>query len=286
MKHLISAEQLNRSINVGENIVIVDCQFALNDPEAGHKAYLASHIPGAHYLHLDRDLSSGTSKHGGRHPLPDFSKLQKTLEAFGANQASHFIFYDAQKGAYACRAWWLLHYCGIKNASVLNGGLAAWQKHFSLTTKRTELPNSKVRTESQPLQLKPGQLKTRSESDIVNNSQVGLLVDSRETARFQGLAEPIDPIAGHIPGAINLPWQTATTDEGIFLDEDSSRRRLASLLKHGDQLTVYCGSGVTACVNIFALSQLGINAALYPGSWSDWCSYTTAENSSTRVATD
>lgn len=287
MTHLISADNLNTLIKHKANVVIFDCRFALNDPEAGRLAYTAGHIPGAHYLDLNLDLSSAVAKHGGRHPLPNIANLQQKLRDCGANQASQIVLYDAHKGAYACRAWWLLAYCGVKNVRVLNGGLGAWQQHFSLTQQETNTPSSAK--EGAALQLTPGQLKVRDYQDILNNRDIGQLVDSRETPRFRGITEPIDPIAGHIPGAINLPWQTATDDAGFFLDEAAAKQRLSECLHQESPPTVYCGSGVTACVNIFAMAQLGIEAALYPGSWSDWCSYITDEindeNRSARVAT-
>ncbi|MDN3639363.1 sulfurtransferase [Simiduia curdlanivorans] len=293
MPYLISAYHLNTLIEQKpaqkNKLVIFDCRFALNDPEAGRLAYLAGHIPGAHYLDLNLDLSSAVAEHGGRHPLPNISALQHKLQDCGVSQDSQIVLYDAHKGAYACRAWWLLTYCGIENVRVLNGGLGAWQQHFSLSQQIAETRSSAK--DGPPLQLTPGQLKIRDHQDIVNKNGIGELIDSRELARFQGITEPIDPIAGHIPGAINLPWQTATDDEGFFLDQEAAKLRLSralnqqhlASLKHPP--TVYCGSGVTACVNIFAMAQLGIEAALYPGSWSDWCSYVTEENRSARVAT-
>ncbi|BFM11263.1 sulfurtransferase [Simiduia litorea] len=283
MKNLITASKLKAMIDNADNLVIFDCRFALNDAEAGRLAYLAGHIPNAHYLDLNRDLSSPVTKHGGRHPLPNFSNLQEKLQSCGVNQTSHIVLYDAHKGAYACRAWWLLAYCGIKTVSILDGGLAAWQQQFSLSQQEASIET--YTKDINPLQLTPGQLNIRNQQDIIDNREIGALIDSREAPRFDGTTEPIDPIAGHIPGAINLPWQTATTDDGFFLNEEAAKRRLSHLVNQNSAPTVYCGSGVTACVNIFALAQIGVEAALYPGSWSDWCSYITDANRSARVAT-
>jgi thiosulfate/3-mercaptopyruvate sulfurtransferase len=252
------------------NAVIFDCRFSLADPQEGEMLYRQGHITGAHYLHLERDLSSSVQKHGGRHPLPDPAVFVDLLASYGVGPETEVIAYDDHRLAYAARLWWLVKSLGFKPPILLNGGLQAWRAVGGEV--ETSIPVVTERT--------AGVSERRSFSgycdiDGLRDAQERgcTVIDSREERRYQGLEEPIDPVAGHIPGALNHPWQGVTDNTGKFLDEETQRRRWGDVLE-AKETVVYCGSGVTACVNLFSLASLGRDdALLYSGSWSDWCSY-------------
>lgn len=248
--------------------VLLDCRFSLADPAEGRAQYLRGHIPGAHYLDLDRDLAAPALKHGGRHPLPDAAAFAARLAACGVGPATEVVAYDDSRLAFAARLWWLMRSLGYRPPRLLNGGYQAWLAAGGQPD--TEVPGALSHTVEQPAGF-------GGYCDISGlreaQARGALLVDSREERRYQGLEEPIDPVAGHIPGAINRPWQGVTGPDGRALDIDGLRRHWGDALE-SERLVVYCGSGVTACVNLFSLALLGReDATLYAGSWSDWCSY-------------
>ena len=261
-QNLITATELAQLPK--ERLVIVDCRFSLADVHLGEQHYQHSHIAGAHYLHLDRDMSSPVAAHGGRHPLPEVECFQQKLRDIGVSTNSLVVAYDDQRFAFASRLWWLLRYLGHDQVKVLDGGFKAWQQ-AGLPCDH-EIPHAQ-----------PGNFNARPKASLlVNRQQVidrdlqTLLIDSREAPRYQGLEEPIDPVAGHIEGAVNYPWQAVSSEQGLW----QTGYRPWSALKPGQEVMVYCGSGVTACVNLLSLAQAGIaDAKLYAGSWSDWCSY-------------
>lgn len=260
---LISASELQ--LHLGKGFVVVDCRFNLMDKTQGLTLYRQGHIPGAFYLDLERDLSSPIQVHGGRHPLPDFEQLQEKCRAMGVNQLSTVVVYDDSRMAYAARAWWLLKHMGLADVRILDGGFNAWVANKGAIDRREPAPkhgNFKLHLQEN---------KTISRDDILHNDSIRL-IDSREARRFEGLEEPIDPIAGHIPNAVNFFWQDVTNDKG-FVKSLAEQQAHWNTLPTTGNLGVYCGSGVTACVNIFSLHLCGIDAKLYPGSWSDWCSY-------------
>ena len=250
--------------------VIFDCRFSLFQTGEGEALYHQGHIPGAHYLHLERDLSAPVRLHGGRHPLPDPNAFASLLADFGVSKYTVVIAYDDHRHAYAARLWWLMKSLGFKPPVLINGGYRAW------------LASGGQATTAIPLRKDAGKRSTDAavfsgHCDIdglrVAQGEGTVVVDSREEKRFLGLEEPIDPIAGHIPAAVNRPWQGVTDSSGHFLSESGQRAHWGEILED-DKLIVYCGSGVTACVNLFSLSLLGRDdAVLYAGSWSDWCSY-------------
>jgi len=250
-------------------VAIADCRFSLADPELGRQQYQASHIPRAYYLDLNRDLSSPVGQHGGRHPLPNPTHLANKLSAMGINSQTLVIVNDDSRFAFAARLWWLLRYLGHNQVAVLDGGFKGWLS--------AGYPVTDTIPKRAPSQFIP-QLQQEQVVDIEaviarKNRPEVVLVDSRESDRFAGEREPIDKIAGHIPGAVNYPWQEVSDDQGYLLSEASQRRRWEKL-KQAEELLVYCGSGVTACVNLLSLEMAGVHTAkLYAGSWSDWCSY-------------
>jgi thiosulfate/3-mercaptopyruvate sulfurtransferase len=255
------------------NLVILDCQFSLADAQAGRRQYESGHIPGAYYVDLNQDLSSPMGQHGGRHPLPNLTELAEKFAAMGIHSGGNqepttVVVYDNGL-AIAPRCWWLLRYMGHDAVKVLDGGFKAWQAAGWEVTD--EVPQSQERGEfllsvRSHWAIDINQVKAQKDLPGV------VLVDSREGDRYRGEREPIDPIAGHIPGAINYPWTEIMDAEGYFLSEAQQRQRWAA--HQSDKMLVYCGSGVTACANLLSLEAAGIaDAKLYVGSWSDWCSY-------------
>lgn len=248
--------------------VLVDCRFSLADPAAGERAYRAGHIPDAFYLHLERDLSGPVGQHGGRHPLPDPTVLAATLAGFGIGPETPVIAYDDNRFAFAARLWWLMRALGYRPPRLLNGGYAGW-------LQGSGAPQQSVPA-ARPVSA-PAVGDYRGACDIDGlralQAQGATLVDAREERRYLGLEEPIDPVAGHIPGAVNRPWVGVTDADGRALGRKALCAHWGDALGR-PQLAVYCGSGVTACVNLWSLDQLGRgDAVLYAGSWSDWCSH-------------
>lgn len=252
-------------------LVILDCRFALEDPEYGKRAYAAGHIAGAHHADLERDLS-GPVRSGvtGRHPLPDPAALTRRLRDWGVSGESDVVLYDDGPGAFAARAWWLLAWLGKREGVyLLDGGLQAWRDAGLSLSQEMPAPGGGD-FEGEPdasLVLSADQLAQRSEQ-----AQTSLL-DARARPRFRGEVEPIDPVAGHIPGALCAPFTDNLGPDGRFLPAQSLRERFAGLLggKPAEGLVAYCGSGVTACHNLFALCLAGYPLApLYAGSWSEW----------------
>ncbi|MEG4230151.1 sulfurtransferase [Microcoleus sp. N9_B2] len=251
-------------------VVIIDCRFSLADPELGQKQYQESHIPGAFYLDLNRDLASSVGKHGGRHPLPNIEELADKLSAIGINSSETLVVaYDDSRLAFSARLWWLLRYMGHSKVALLDGGFSGWKAAGYPVTNILPEPREGnfVAHLQQDLAVDIEAVKERK--DLPEK----VLVDSRESERYEGLREPIDPIAGHIPGAVNYPWQGVTDETGKVRSASEQKQRWTELEK-AEEIIVYCGSGVTACVNLLSLEIAGIpDAKLYVGSWSDWCSY-------------
>jgi thiosulfate/3-mercaptopyruvate sulfurtransferase len=251
------------------NWVVVDCRFNLLDPEAGRRAYRQGHIPGAYYAHLEEDLSGPVTPDSGRHPLPAAQHLAHTLGKWGIRETSQVVVYDDAGGAIAARLWWLLRWLGHRACAVLNGGLPAW--------KGQNLPLSTAMPEHHI-----GVFPERHNDDLwVDSATVlatvvqgdALLLDARANARYRGEQEPIDPVAGHIPNAVNLPLEGNLTREGRFLEPAALRSRFAAVLgeRAPAQVLHMCGSGVTACHNLLAMEVAGLQGArLYVGSWSEW----------------
>lgn len=261
------------------DLKIIDCRFRLGQSNWGLEQYQQGHLPGAYYLDLDRDLSSPVALHGGRHPLPDPDQLAEKLATIGINSGETWVIaYDDSRFAFASRLWWLLRYLGHDKVALLDGGWPGWQRNYYPVSQ--EIPPSL-----------PGNFIAKPQSDWIvdietvkanQENPLSVLIDSRESDRYRGEREPIDPIAGHIPGAICLPWQEVTDEQGNCLPIEAQQERWADYTNQ-QEIIVYCGSGVTACVNLFSLAIAqrpsaiaGLSPAkLYPGGWSDWCSYLT-----------
>jgi len=270
MKHIVPVKWLLARLYESD-VVIVDCRFQLGKPESGREAYEESHIPGAVYLDLEKDLSAPVGEHGGRHPLPDAAELTAKLGKVGISNDTRVVAYDDQGGAMASRLWWLMKYLGHENVFVMDGGFTAWKNAGCPVSaeQKVLIPARFVATVQHNL---------LGEVDEVRES-LGtgryVLVDSREAPRYRGEAEPIDRVAGHIPGARNLFWAEGRQADGTWKSAEEQRERFADAgLSQDDEIVVYCGSGVTATPNVLALGEAGfIRVKLYAGSWSDWISY-------------
>lgn len=263
---IVSADWLRLHLN-DPQIVILDCRFSLMEPDSGIHQYETSHIPGAHYLHLNHDLASPVQRHGGRHPLPDFDRFTAKLQQMGISNETWVVCYDSARLSYASRAWWLLRYLGHDRTLLLNGGWQAWTAMRYPTTKEVPAPQSGQFTPN----IQDHWTVDIQEVKAKLNQPGTVLIDSRETVRYRGDREPIDPVAGHIPGALSYPWQQVTDERGFINIEMQADRW--TKIRDQSEIIVYCGSGVTACVNLLSLTLVGLDAKLYVGSWSDWCSY-------------
>lgn len=251
-------------------VVIVDCRFSLADPKLGQQQYQTSHIQGSHYLDLNLDSSSPVGEHGGRHPLPNPNDLAHKLATIGVNfQETLVVAYDDSRFAFASRLWWLLLYLGHNQVAVLDGGFSKWQEAGYPVTDM--IPQPQIATFTPQIQTQ--KLVDIEAVKLKKDLPQVVLLDSRESDRYRGEREPIDKIAGHIPGAVNYPWLEVTDSSGYLISPLEQRKRFLKL-ENAEEILVYCGSGVTACVNLLALEIAGIHTGkLYAGSWSDWISY-------------
>ncbi len=275
---LISAEQLAAQLREEvsqKNLVIVDCRHDLMDAQAGRNAYDAGHIPRAIFANLDSDLSG--SKYdadgvfAGRHPLPKVDDLLQTLRRFGINDDSQVVAYDAHGGMFAARLWWLLRSIGHASVAVLDGGIGAW------TANGNPLQTEAVHNSAGNIALRAALTKQVNVHDVLNNLSASSelqhqVIDARAADRFRGENETIDPVGGHIPGAKNRFFKDNLQADGRFKSAQQLRQEWLDLITEPRKSIMQCGSGVTACHNLLALEVAGLSgAALYPGSWSEWC---------------
>lgn len=270
-KMLISAEELFELQRSG-SCVIVDCRFSLSDPEAGHQAYLKAHIPGAVYANLDIDLSGPRTDGSGRHPLPDTTRFSEFLAGIGWRLGSVVVAYDDMGGAFAARLWWLMKYFDHNQGALLDGGFPAWLAAGYATTEGTDDMNIPA---APPIPLSPREDMVLSAEEVEAGLACAniILVDARAPERYHGEVEPVDAIAGHIPGAKNLPI-------GLSLDQDNHFKPAKDILHQWQafqdagsdgHLVHMCGSGITACFNQFAAELAGLEGSrIYSGSWSEW----------------
>lgn len=260
---LISAAELERRLG-RVSLRIADCRFYLAEPDRGAAEYVGGHIPGARYFSLDDDLTA--TRGPGRHPLPDAGVFAGLVGAAGIGNEHDVIAYDNAGGGIAARLWWMLRSLGHTRVQVLDGGWEAWNatsRPISTSVPRWD----------------PALFSGASEwTGIITAEQIEadntglLLVDARASERYRGDDEPIDPVAGHIPGAVNIPYQGNVAAGGLFLSRADLEERYAATIDSPLTTVSYCGSGVTACNNLLALAVIGhTDALLYPGSWSDWC---------------
>ncbi len=249
--------------------VVVDCRFTLTDPQAGRRAYAQGHIPGARYAHLDHDLSSPVTPGSGRHPLPDPAMLARKLGAWGIDERAQVVAYDEDAGVFASRLWWLLRWLGHEAVAVLDGGLAKWRREGRALSTATPVPTARVFHPRVDDRL---WVSTSVVEQAVASGD-RLLIDARAGERFRGEVEPLDPVAGHIPGARNRPSSANLGEDGCMLAPQILREQFLELLRDTPPTEVIstCASGVTACHNLLAMEHAGLaGARLYAGSWSEW----------------
>lgn len=263
---LLSAKQLEAGLREGDCLA-VDCRFELENPARGREAWLDGHIPGACYAHLDEDLSSPIEPHTGRHPLPSTRRFANFLGRIGWTDDRLLVAYDDGPGAFALRLWWLMRYHG-KPAALLDGGLAAWKSAGGAF----EAGETACRQAAAP-ELRPDPAMAVQTAELAEEPGRFTIVDARGSERFTGAVEPLDSRAGHIPGALNRPFGSNLELNGRFRDAEELREDFEDLLGEADPGTVVhsCGSGVSACHNLFAMELAGLTGTrLYPGSWSEW----------------
>lgn len=264
---LVSAEQLAQHLH-DPQWVVIDCRFALTRPESGRQAYAKAHIPAARYAHLNQDLSGAITPASGRHPLPNAALLAHKLGFWGVDERKQIVVYDDSFGSMAVRLWWLLRWLGHDAVALLDGGFASWQRQGRELT--AEVPVIRP-TEFQPFADDSLWIDSVDMLEAVQRKRV--IVDARAEERFSGFIEPLDKVAGHIPGSLNSPFEDNLDLRGHFLSAEELRAHYESLL-HGtrpDEVIHMCGSGVTACHNLLALEIAGLpGGKLYAGSWSEW----------------
>lgn len=264
---LVNTETLARHLEHPDWLVF-DCRFELADPQAGERAWQAGHVPGAVYAHLERELSGPVRKHTGRHPLPDSRACADWLGRNGVGPGVQVVVYDDCGGAFAARLWWLLRWLGHESVAVLDGGWQAWLAENRPVSTRP--PQTRPRT-FRPRLREELRIDVDGVLAIAEGRQAGWILDARAPERFRGREEPIDPVAGHIPGALNLPFQGNLDEHLHFLPPERLRARYGKLAGQDGNLVCMCGSGVTACHDVLALEIAGLpGARLYAGSWSEW----------------
>lgn len=249
--------------------LVLDCRFELADPAAGERAWAAGHVPGALYAHLDRDLSGPVTPQTGRHPLPAPATFAATVSRWGVTPATQVVACDASSGMFASRLWWMLRWAGHDRVAVLDGGLQAWQDAGGRLDRSVQ---QRQAVEFRP-DWRPAMALGTAEVVTALGSDGLLLVDARGPERFEGRIEPIDPVAGHVPGAANHPCTINLAADGRFLPPQALRDRWRGTLRGREPSAVacMCGSGVSACHDLLALEHAGLHGArLYAGSWSEW----------------
>jgi len=262
MGALVSADELAALVDRDE-VVLLDVQFELLGPP-GAELYAGGHLPGACHLDLD-DALAGPPGPNGRHPLPDPEVLEAALRACGVREDSEVVVYDQRAGLAAGRAWWVLRWAGHPQVRVLDGGMAAWTRagHPVSTEAPRPVPGD--------VRVRPGSVPVLDAQTAAAMARGGVLLDARTPERYRGEAEPIDPVAGHVPGAVNLPMSELLHDDGTFRPAEQVRRLVAAHGVHRDTpVGTTCGSGVTAAQMALALHEAGISAVLHVGSWSEW----------------
>jgi thiosulfate/3-mercaptopyruvate sulfurtransferase len=268
MHPLIAPRELAELLCAPDPPILLDVRWTLTGPP-GRTEYQAGHLPGAVFLDVDTELS-GPPGPAGRHPLPDPAALQSTLRAAGVRTTVPVIAYDAADGSVAARMWWLLRWAGHPATAVLDGGFAAWRAAGLPVT--TEVPAPRTGT----ITVRPGRMPVLDASQTAALARHGVLLDARMAPRYQGEIEPVDPRAGHVPGARNAPFRELTDAQGQWLPPTRLRELARSWGAEGDEVGAYCGSGINACAIVLGLEVAGITsagrpAALYAGSWSQWC---------------
>jgi thiosulfate/3-mercaptopyruvate sulfurtransferase len=268
MDILVSADELAPLLeDPSTHLVVLDVRWKLGGPP-GHGEYLTGHVPGAVYVDLDTELAGHGEPQDGRHPLPDLDSLQEAARRWGVRDGSSVVVYDADGNLAAARAWWLLRWAGVSDVRLLDGGLQAW------IDTGGELATDDLVPSPGDVTLRAGTLPTLGLDDVSDFARSGLLLDARAAERYRGETEPVDPKAGHIPGAVSAPTVANVAADGRFFSPDELRSRFeAAGVRDDTPVGVYCGSGVHAAHEVAALAVAGFDARLYPGSWSQWSNH-------------
>jgi thiosulfate/3-mercaptopyruvate sulfurtransferase len=258
-------------------VLVLDCSHELSNPASGLAAYNLSHLPPAYFISIDNTLSGKMIGKNGRHPLPDRSELVQAMRLLGADDDTQIVAYDNAGGMYAARLWWLMRWLGHSAVAVLDGGINAWQAAGLPCTDKTPAAPQKG-----TFSARPPLVSTVNYADVKANlsTKRQLLIDARGADRYRGENETLDPIGGHIPGAVNHVFRLNLNEAGLFKSPEALHSTFKSLIgnRSGADIVMQCGSGVTACHNLLAFEVAGISgASLYPGSWSEWCTQEGAE---------
>lgn len=265
---LIDSSELARRLG-SSSLVILDARHVLTDADAGFAGYRRGHLPGAHFLHMDRDLSGPKNGSNGRHPLPEREAAARTFAALGVSADTQVVVYDQNNSSMAVRAWWMLRWLGHRAVAVLDGGFDRW------LAEGHPIDTGTPQAHPARFDAKPGDPTARADELLANlGSAAMLVVDARAPERFRGDVEPLDPVAGHIPGAVNRPFADNLDADGRFKCAETLRAEWNRVLGGRDPATVvhHCGSGITGCHNVLAMQIAGLGTTrLYPGSWSEWC---------------
>ena len=265
---LIGADRLRELVDSAEPPTVLDVRWSLAGPD-GRQAYAAGHVPGACFVDLETELAGPPrpDRRGGRHPMPDPEAFAAAMRSHGVSRHVPVVVYDQRDGTSAARAWWLLEHHGHPDVRVLDGGFDAWTAAAGPVVREPTLATVGDFVAS------PGRTRVLDATDAAELAERGLLLDARSAERYAGTSEPIDPVAGHVPGAVSAPTLENLLPDGRFQPPDELLRRFEDLGVGADaEVGVYCGSGVTAAHEVLALRLLGVDAALYVGSWSDWVS--------------
>lgn len=277
---LIDAATLKQQLSA-QPWLLLDVRHALTDPAAGYQQFLDGHIPGAVFLRQDTDLAGAPTGHNGRHPLPDPAVLSEQLLQAGLTPDTNVVVYDADTGMFAARAWWLLRWLGHSKVSMLDGGWRAWCAQGGPQEQGRgtgpEVSRGMPSAAWVPGMAPTGQMPAIGAETIIQDSDAAgmVLLDARDAVRYRGEQEPIDPVAGHIPGALNRPAHANLTPQGRFRPAAELKQAFSEQLGEVSpgHVVHYCGSGIFACHNLFAMELAGLSGSqLYPGSWSDWSS--------------
>lgn len=263
---LVGVTRLRELLASGESVTLLDVRWSLGGP-SGRLAYAQGHLPGAVYVDLDRDLADPGGPRG-RHPLPDAERFAAAMRAAGVRRYDPVVVYDQSDGSAAARAWWLLRYHGHDDVRLLDGGYQAWLDAGEPVSAEAARPRAG------DFVAMPGAMPVLDAAGAAAMADHGVLLDARAGERYRGESEPVDPVAGHIPGAVSAPSTANVSPDGTFQAPERLRSRFAALGVADPEadVGVYCGSGVTAAHEVLALHLVGVEAALYPGSWSEWVS--------------
>ena len=264
---LVTVAELQALLRADAAPVLLGCSFDLSNIGAGEEAFARGHLPGAHYAHLDRDLAGARNGRNGRHPLPDRDALAAAAGSWGITPGVQVVVYDAQGGPYASRAWWLLRWLGHDAVAVLDGGQRAWLAAGAALSTATPLA-----TDRPPYPPLPAAMPTIDADTLLADLGRIRLLDARSAERFRGDVEPLDPVAGHIPGAMLRFFKDNLQADGSFKPAALLRAEFDALAAAPGAVVHQCGSGVTACHNLLAMAHAGLEGSrLYAGSWSEWC---------------